>query len=168
MSSHANHLGGIIHVYQKYNPVEFPSPTADPPDLVTPAMEHLLTYGSMRELTEEELARAIHLDPRQIANLGPSLDALMAMLRERKRRILEKYETDSVQTEAERVFRERAETMQPPLKLAKPFQRAVREEQLNELEQLWYAAGDERSKFARDLLALSERLGDKYQVDELA
>jgi uncharacterized protein with von Willebrand factor type A (vWA) domain len=168
MSADNAHLGGIIHVYQKYDPVEFPSPTTEPPDLVSPAMEHLLAYGSMRELTEEELARAIRLDPRQIANLGPSLDALMAMLRERKRRILEKYETDSVQAEAERVFRERAETVQPPAKLAKPFQRAVREEQLNELEQLWYAAGDERSKFARDLLALSERLGDKYQVDELA
>src|SRR5438067_1245528 len=80
MSSDKDHLGGIIHTYQKYDPVEFPSPTAEPPDLISPAMEHLLHYGSMRELTEEELARAIHLDPRQIANLGPSLEALIAML----------------------------------------------------------------------------------------
>src|SRR5206468_10448524 len=94
-------LGGIIHTYQKYDPVEFPSPTAEPPDLVSPAMEHLLYYGNTRELTEEELARAVRLDPRQIANLGPSLDALMAMLQERKRKILEKYETDTVQAEAE-------------------------------------------------------------------
>jgi uncharacterized protein with von Willebrand factor type A (vWA) domain len=168
MSADKEHLGGIIHVYQKYNPVEFPSPTAEPPDLVSPAMEHLLTYGSMRELTEEELARAVRLDPRQIANLGPSLDALMAMLEERKRRILETYETDTVQTDAERAFREPAEKVQPPSKLAQRFQRAVREEQLHELEQLWYAAGDERSQFSRDLLKLAERLGDKYQVDELA
>src|SRR5882724_588591 len=118
MSADKDHLGGIIHVYQKYDPVEFPSPTAEPPDLVSPAMEHLLTYGSMRELTEEELARAVRLDPRQIANLGPSLDALMAMLRERKRRILETYETDTVQTDAERAFREPAEKAQPPGKLA--------------------------------------------------
>ncbi|MGE5138173.1 MAG: hypothetical protein ACM3JD_01815, partial [Rudaea sp.] len=81
-------LGGIIHTYQKYDPVEFPSPTAEPPDLVSPAFEHLLHYGSMRELTEEELARAVKIDPSQIAGLGPSLDMLMEMLRERKRKIL--------------------------------------------------------------------------------
>ena len=74
-----DHLGGIIHTYQKYDPVEFPSPTAPPPDLVSPAFDHLLYYGSMRRLTEEELARAIHLDPRQIRGLGPSLEALMEM-----------------------------------------------------------------------------------------
>src|SRR3954469_10946591 len=116
-----NPLGGIIHTYQKYDPVEFPSPTAEPPDLVTPAMEHLLHFGSMRELTEEELARAIHLDPRQIANLGPSLEALMAMLNDRKRRILEKYETDTVQQEAARAFHEPAEGVKPPPKLANRF-----------------------------------------------
>src|SRR5439155_9978707 len=55
MTADKDRLGGIIHVYQKYDPVEFPSPTAEPPDLVSPAMEHLLTFGSMRELTEEEL-----------------------------------------------------------------------------------------------------------------
>src|SRR5439155_4864433 len=140
MSSNRDRLGGIIHIYQKYDPVEFPSPTAEPPDLVTPAMEHLLTFGSMRELTEEELARAVRLDPRQIANLGPSIDALMAMLRERKRRILETYETDTVQGESERAFRHQAEDVQPPGKLAQRFHRAVREEQLHDLEQLWFAA----------------------------
>ena len=36
--------------------------------------------ASMRELTEEELARAVQLDPSQIAGLGPSLEALMEML----------------------------------------------------------------------------------------
>jgi uncharacterized protein with von Willebrand factor type A (vWA) domain len=168
MSADRDRLGGIIHVYQKYDPVEFPSPTADPPDLVSPAMEHMLQFGSMRELTEEELANAVHLDARQIANLGPSLEALMEMLRDRKRRILEKYETDSVQGEAEKAFRGQAESMQPPAKLAQRFRRAVKEEQLNDLEQLWFAAGDERSRFARDLLHLGERLGEKYQVDELA
>src|SRR5438105_14167862 len=97
-------LGGIIHVYQKYNPVEFPSPTAEPPDLISPAMEHLLHYGNLRALSEEELARAVRLDPRQIANLGPSIEALTAMLQERNRKILEKYETVTVQDEAERHF----------------------------------------------------------------
>src|SRR5437879_11297399 len=97
MSSQRNRLGGIIHTYQKYDPVEFPSPTAEPPDLVSPAFEHMLRFGSTRELTEEELANAIHLDPSQIAGLGPSLESLMAMLKERKRRILETYETDHAQ-----------------------------------------------------------------------
>src|SRR5262245_42570785 len=161
-------LGGIIHTYQKYDPVEFPSPTAEPPDLVSPAMEHMLFHGEMRELTEEELARAVRLDARQIANLGPSLDALMEMLRERKRRILEKYETDRVQGEAKRNYEDQSRSTRPPGKLAQRFQRAVRDEQLFDLEQLWYAAGDERSPFARSLLQLMERLGEKYQVDELA
>src|SRR6267378_2642013 len=161
-------LGGVIHTYQKYDPVNFPSPTAPPPDMVSPAFEHLLFYGNTRRLTEEELARAIHLDPTQIKGLGPSLDALMEMLRERKRKILETYETGRVQTEARQAFHSRAEEMRPPGKLAKRFQQAVREEQLHDLEQLWYAAGEERSEFARQLLPLVERLGEKYQVDELA
>src|SRR5215470_1927367 len=93
-------LGGIIHTYQKFDPTEFPSPTAPPPDMVSPAFNHLLFYGSTRRLTEEELARAVRIDPRQIRGLGPSLEALMEMLRERKRKILETYETGQVQNEA--------------------------------------------------------------------
>jgi uncharacterized protein with von Willebrand factor type A (vWA) domain len=166
--SSRDRLGGVIHTYQKYDPVEFPSPTAPPPDLVSPAFEHLLTYGSTRRLTEEELARAVHLDPSQIKGLGPSLEALMHILQERKRKILQTYETDTVQAEAHRAFHDTASQMRPPGKLAKAFHEAVRDEQLYELERLWYRAGDERSEFARQLLRLSERLGDKYQVDELA
>jgi uncharacterized protein with von Willebrand factor type A (vWA) domain len=161
-------LGGVIHTYQKYDPVEFPSPTAPPPDMVSPAFDHLLYYGNMRQLTEEELARAVRIDPRMIRGLGPSLEALMAILQERKRKILEKYETDQVQNEARQNFHGQAENMRPPGNLAKPFSKAVRDEQLHELEQLWYRAGDEQSPFARQLLQLAERLGEKYQVDELA
>ena len=161
-------LGGIIHTYQKYDPTHFPSPTAPPPDMVSPAFEHLLFYGNTRRLTEEELARAVHLDPSQIAGLGPSLEALMAMLRERKRRILETYETGQAQNEARQDFHGRAEKMKPPSKITRAFQQAVREEQLHDLEQLWYRAGDEHGPFARQLLQLVETLGDKYQVDELA
>ena len=51
--SSRDRLGGIIHTYQKYDPVNLPSPTAEPPDLVSPAMEHLLFYGSTRRLTPE-------------------------------------------------------------------------------------------------------------------
>src|SRR3954453_9376255 len=95
-----NRLGGVIHTYQKYDPVHFPSPTAPPPDLVSPAFEHLLSFGSMRHLTEEGRATAVPPAPPQIAGLGPTLESLMARLQERKRKTLETYETGQVQQEA--------------------------------------------------------------------
>ena len=110
-------LGGVIHTYQKFDPKNLPSPTQPPPDLVSPAFEHLLMYGSMRELTAEELARAVRLDPSQIAGLGPSLEALMEMLRERKRKILEKYETKRVEKTAEQNYRSLGEQIKPPRNL---------------------------------------------------
>ena len=161
-------IGGIIHTYQRYDPKNFPSPTQPPPDLVSGAMEHMLAYGSMRELTDEELARAIELDPSQIAGLGPSLEALMELLRERKRKILETYETKRVKKEAASRFHDMAKAMQPPAKLEERFRQAVKEEQLYDLERLWYRVDDERNPLARQLVQLIDRLGDKYQVDELA
>lgn len=161
-------IGGVIHTYSKYDPVAFPSPTAEPPDLVTPSFDHMLAYGSMRELTEEELARAVHLDPSMIAGLGPSIDALRAILEERKRRILEKYETDQVQKAAKQAYLNQAQQTKPPVEFRHSFRKCVNDEQLFDLEKLWYASGDERSRFARDLVQLMERLGEKYQIDELA
>src|SRR5450432_408956 len=131
-------LGGVIHTYQKFDLKNIPSPTQPPPDLVSPAFEHLLMYGDMRELTDEELARAIHLDPNQIAGLGPSIDALRAMLLERKRKILEKYETKKVTKAAKEAYRKQADSMKPPGNLAKRFAQSVADEQLRELERLWY------------------------------
>lgn len=86
-------LGGIVHTYQRYDPVNFPSPTAPPPDMVSPMMEHMLAFGDTDEFTEEQLANAIRLDASQIAGLGPSIDSLKKQLLERKRKILETYET---------------------------------------------------------------------------
>lgn len=167
MSSRAS-LGGIIHTYQKYDPQEFPSPTRPPPDVVSAAFEHMLTYGSLRELTEEELARAVRLDPSQIAGLGPSLDALMEILRERKRKILSTYETDTVQEEAARRYHDFGRQMQLPPEVKLPFQQAFQAEQLHDLERLWYRVEDQRGPLARQLVQLVDRLGDKYQIDELA
>lgn len=65
-------------------------------------------YGGTRELTDEELANAIKIDPSQIAGMGPSLDALIAMLEDRKRKILERYETDAARADADALFREAA------------------------------------------------------------
>lgn len=166
MSKEKRPLGGIIHTYQKYDPITFPSPTQPPPDMVSPAFEHLLHFGNTRRLTEEELARAVRIDPSQIANLGPSLDHLRQMLEERKKRILETYETGHALNEARTNFHHQAEKARPPKKLTRPYYRAVREEQLYDMEQLWYQS-DEQSPFARDLLRTMERLGEKYQVDEL-
>jgi uncharacterized protein with von Willebrand factor type A (vWA) domain len=161
-------LGGVIHTYQKYDPRNIPSPTQPPPDLVSEAFEHLLAYGDIRELTEEELARAVRLDPSQIAGLGPSLESLMAMLRQRKRKILATYETDRVQAEAAKRFHDLGREIRPPRNLEKRYQRALADEQLHEMERLWYHAGDDRGQFARQIVELVDRLGDKYQVDELA
>jgi len=161
-------VGGIIHTYQKYNPQEFPSPTQPPPDLVSSAFNHMLAFGDLRELTDEELAKAVKLDPSQIAGLGPSLEALMEMLRQRKRKILETYETQQVQAEASKSFQDLGGKMSPPPAVADRFRRAVHQEQLYDLERVWYHVGDERGAFARQLVQLIARLGDKYQVDELA
>ena len=119
----------------------------------------MLAYGSMRELTDEELARAIRSDPSQIAGLGPSLDMLRGMLLERKRKILATYETEQVQAAARKEFHGSAASVHPPKPLADRFKRAVAEEQLRELERLWYHAGDDRDRFARQLMRLVARLG---------
>src|SRR5207244_67031 len=136
-------LGGIIHTYQKYDPVNFPSPTAPPPDMVTPAFEHLLQYGDMRDFTDEELANAVRLDPSQIAGLGPSIDYLMQRLKDRKKKILETYETTAAQVAAKTQYQDRAKRVTPPDKLRKDFDEAVAEEQLRDLEMLYYRAGDD-------------------------
>lgn len=161
-------LGGVIHTYQKYDPAEFPSPTTPPPDMVSPAFEHMLMYGDMGQFSEEDLAKAIKLDISQIKGFGPSIESLKRKLLERKKKILETYETDRVQKAAERGFLDQSKQTHPPAKLAEDFQKAVKEEQLRDLERLWYRAGDDRSKFARQLVQLVERLGEKYQIDQLA
>ena len=164
----AKRVGGIIHTYQKYDPKRFPSPTTPPPDMVSSAFDHMMTFGSRRQFTEEELANAIRLDASQIPNLGPSLDKLIAMLEEMKRKILEKYETDSVSGLADSNYQEQKRLTSPPGKFRDRFEDATQWEQLYDLERLWYAVGDDQSPFAKDLMKLMQRLGEKYEVDELA
>jgi len=161
-------LGGIVHTYQRYDPARIPPPRPPAADLVSPAMEHLLEFGSVDELTDEQLAEAMILDPEQIKGLGPSLDSIKRKLEERRRKILERYETDAVRKRARTAFRDAAQQAKPPAKARDAFQKAVREEQLRQLERLWYAEDNDQSRFAADLVALIDRLGDVYQVDELA
>ena len=161
-------LGGVVHSYQKYDPARIPPPRPPESDLVSPLMEHLLEFGDTDELTEEQLANAIELDPAQIGRLGPSLDALRRKLEEARRKILERFETESVRKKARGAFRDAARRASPPSRHREGFERAVREEQLRRLERLWYAQEDDHSPFAAQLAGLIERLGDVYQVDELA
>ncbi|QDV65811.1 vWA domain-containing protein [Crateriforma conspicua] len=161
-------VGGVIHAYQKYDPVQFPPPSAPPPDLVSSAFEQAMMYGNYRELTEEELANAVRLDPSQIAGLGPSLDMLRAMLEERKRKILETYETYSVQKKARKAFQNAAKRVKVPKKMESLFRQAIHREQPYLLERLWFQAGDDGGDTARGLLNVTERMSDKHQVQELA
>jgi uncharacterized protein with von Willebrand factor type A (vWA) domain len=160
--------GGVVHTYQKYDPVNFPSPTAPPPDVVSPLMNHMLEFGDTDEFTEEQLANAIHLDASQIAGLGPSLNAIKEMLLERKRKILATYETKHAKKLAADAFRDAAKKATPPAKLADAYRRAVKEEQLADLENLYFRVGKDTAPFARELVLVSGLLGEKYQVDELA
>ena len=165
-------IGGIVQTYIKYDPMKFPSPTQPPPDFVTPLMDQMLTFGSRRQLTEEELARAVRLDPEQFKNLGPGIDQMKKMLEERKRRILETYETKSVVKQARKAFHKHAKNRpqdQPlPDHLKEIYREAIQQEQLYDLERIYYDLGDDTSPLSQFILQLLSRLSNKYQVDELA
>lgn len=166
MTDRRDHPGGIIHTYRKYDPQQFPMPAHQAPDLVSPAFEHMLAYGSMRRLTPEQLADAVHIDPSQIKGLGPSIESLIAMLEERKRKILARYETDHALAQAADNFRDFAGRLKPPQKFIESYESAVRDEQRIDLERLWYRV-DQRGDFARGLVQLIQHLGDKFEVEEL-
>ncbi|MEM8733158.1 MAG: hypothetical protein AAGG44_02990 [Planctomycetota bacterium] len=167
MTANKNRLGGVVHTYQRYDPGKFPSPTAPPPDLVSHAFDHAMMYGSHRELSEEELARAVELDPSQIAGLGPSIDHLRQMLEERKRKILSKYETQAVEKKANRSFEKSSKKAQPPKRLKGIYDQAVKNHQIYLLERLYYQVGDDTDRFAAQLVHVIDSLSDKYQIDEL-
>jgi uncharacterized protein with von Willebrand factor type A (vWA) domain len=161
-------LGGVVHAYQKYDPVRIPPPRPSGQDFLGPVMEHALAFGDLESLTEQQLAEAVVLDPEQIRGLGPSLSALKQMLLERQRKLLERYETRSVQRTARQAFHEQARRVVPPQQHRQAFERAVAEEQLRRLERLWYAQANEHGRFATELVKLIEDLGAVYEVDELA
>ncbi|MCC5785484.1 MAG: hypothetical protein JJU33_02140 [Phycisphaerales bacterium] len=166
--THGRKLGGIVHTYLGYDPVKFPSPTTPPPDVAGAAMEHMLRYGSTRDLTPEELAEAVEIDPSQIAGLGPSLDALIEMLLERKRKILETYETTAARRAALDAFRKQGEAIDPPKELRSEFRQALSSGVIRHLTALWYSAERAYPKFASQLLRLRETLGERYEVEQLA
>jgi uncharacterized protein with von Willebrand factor type A (vWA) domain len=163
--------GGLIHSYQRYDPQEFPSPispSSGASDAANAAMEHMLAYGSMREFTEEELANAIRLDPSMFGKLGPSIESLAAMLRERKRKILETYDVNPAKGEAASEYTSRVRSLRPPAKERDDYIKFTNEEQLADLESLWYRQRDDRGEFATGLMRVMQALANKYQLDELA
>ena len=161
-------IGGVLHTYTKYDPVKFPSPTQPAPDVVSPLMDQMMAYGTPRQLTEEELANAIKLDPEQFKAMGPSLDMIKAMLEEQRRKILETYETKTVQEEAKKVFRKKSKQATIPKEFKAAYKEAVNREQLYDLENIWYKVNDDGSELAQHIMNLMSKLGDKYQIDELA
>jgi uncharacterized protein with von Willebrand factor type A (vWA) domain len=160
-------LGGVVHTYQKYDPGKFPSPTQPQTDLVSHAFEHALMYGEYRELSEEELARAIRLDPSQMAQLGPTIDYLRQMLEERKRKILETYEAQSAERQARKTYRKAAQQISPPKQSRDFFRKAVEQQQIYLLERLYYQIADDTDPFSGQLVGLMEHLGNVYQMEEL-
>ena len=164
------HPGGIVHTYQRYDPQRFPPPTSPGTgsDLASAAMNHMLMYGDQQELTEEQLRDAIKLDPSQIAGLGPSIDALIAMLEERKRKILETYDPTPAQREAAEVYSDTAGSLDPPKNLKPGLFDALRAQSIPALERLWYAAERSGRDFSGDLMRVIDALSRRFEVDELA
>lgn len=160
--------GGLVHSYQQYDPKNFPSPTAPPPDLASAAMDHMLEYGSLRGLTPEELANAVRLDPSLFPRLGPSLESLIERLEERKRKILETHDIEPARGEAERLYRQSVSEARPPKNARDAFSRAAREQQIRDLERLYEAQRDDTSDFASDLMNVLSSLSDKYQIEQAA
>jgi len=126
-----------------------------------------MAFGTLDYLTEDQLAEAVEIDPSQITGFGPSIAALIAMLEQRKQIILQTYETERVQQLAASAFRESVHAAKPPERLRDRFDRAVREEQITDLDRLWYRV-DQRGSFARQLVQINHHLGNKYQIEQLA
>lgn len=131
-------------------------------------MDHMMMFGDRRHLSEEDLANAVRIDPSQIAGLGPSLDALIALLEERRRKILETYKTDTVRADAAQRYRDACQELDPPKQLREDIRKALRRAQIPELERLWYASERRDPEFAAELLGALDRLGDRFEIDELA
>lgn len=168
MTTPSRHDRGLVHAYLGYDPKNFPSPTAPPPDVAGAAFDYAMHFGDLDGLTEEQLANAIKIDASQIQGLGPSLSALIAMLEERKARLLATYETDAARQAAEKAYHEQAATIEPKKEQRDMLAKAVREEQVRDLERLWYMQKNEHSPVSRGLIKLIERLGEKYQIEQMS
>jgi uncharacterized protein with von Willebrand factor type A (vWA) domain len=179
-SGHANtspqprHAAGVVHAYQQYDPKAFPSPTAPVGngDASAAIMDHLLAYGDLDELTEEQLANAIRLDPSMFPSLGPSLASLKRILLERRAKILSTFTLDQTLMEADKAWDKAAKRANPPAKMSdklrKAFDRAVQNRALDEIADVYDRLGDDQSSFAQDLMRLLSAGANQTQVEQLA
>ena len=133
------------------------------------AFDHLLHYGTRESLTEEQLANAIKLDPSQISGFGPSIDALIAMLEERKRAILETYEVNSALTEAGNVFTDAFADVheQSPPELQEQLEFLARMQSVPKLEELWYRVERQGGDMAGRIMRIIGSLTDRLQIEQL-
>ena len=161
-------LGGVVHTYLRYDPLEFPPPSAPMQggDAADAMLDHLLMYGSRRSFTERELADAIRLDPSQIAGFGPSLEAIRAMLEARKRRILERYDPLPAEDAAHEAYRAAARAVNVPDDLAPKMRPLLDAGQLAQIERLHRRIPDQ-SPLARELMRAIARLRDRFTIEEL-
>jgi uncharacterized protein with von Willebrand factor type A (vWA) domain len=161
-------LGGVVHTYLRYDPLEFPPPSAPMQggDAADAMLDHLLMYGSRRRFTERELADAIRLDPSQIAGFGPSLEAIRAMLEARKRRILERYDPLPAEDAAHEAYRAAARAVNVPDDLAPKLVPLLDAGQLAQIERLHRRIPDQ-SPLARELMRAIARLRDRFTIEEL-
>ena len=161
-------LGGVVHTYLRYDPLEFPPPSAPMQggDAADAMLDHLLMYGSRRRFTERELADAIRLDPSQIAGFGPSLEAIRAMLEARKRRILERYDPLPAEDAAHEAYSAAARAVNVPDDLAPKMRPLLDAGQLAQIERLHRRITDQ-SPLARELMRAIARLRDRFTIEEL-
>ena len=169
-SGASRRLGGIVHSYLGYDPKRFPPPSMPVGGgMADAAFEHLLFYGSQEPLTEEQLANAIEIDPSQIAGFGPSIHALIAMLEERKRRILETYDDEPAQRDAYAAFVDAStaiETDSPALR--EQLDRLMRLQSIPELERLWYQVDRQGGPLAAQIMRLIGTLSRRLEVEQLS
>ena len=161
-------LGGVVHAYLGYDPLEFPPPTSPRGgDAARAMLDHMLAYGSRRKFTERELADAIRLDPSQIRGLGPSLEAIIAMLEERRRRILERFEARTAEQRADEAYRDAKQRVEVPAALAPRLTPALELGQLADLERIQRRVPD-ATPLAHDLMRAIARLRERYAIEQLA
>ena len=161
-------LGGVVHAYLGYDPLEFPPPARPRgSDAAGAMLDHMLMYGSRRRFTERELADAVRLDPSQIRGLGPSLEAIKAMLEERRRAILARYATDGAETLAQDAYGDARAQVEVPDALAPRLRPALDEGQLADLERIQRRVPD-ASPLARSIMRAIARLRDRYAIEQLA
>lgn len=146
-------LGGVVHTYRGYDPVRFPPPTAPSEGDGLAALGDRMMAGGARRFTREEIEAAIRLPPEAIAGLGPSLEALLAMLRERREKILSTWNPTPLVVRLEEdlhsVAKSFLEDDELPKPLARRFAREWAGRQIEGLERLWYMLDQDEERESR-------------------